>query len=77
LAPRSGRVKVLANHLVAKCAKLAGAPLDLGAGLDLLKKVGDGVREGEPLFRIHAEQEADLGFAWEYWERHPEMLVVE
>jgi len=29
--------------------------VDLGAGLDLLKKVGDDVKEGEPLFRIHAE----------------------
>ncbi len=77
LAPKAGRVAAIANHVVAKCAKLAGAPVDLGAGLDLLKKVGDEVRQGEPLFRIHAEQEADLGFAWEYWQRHPEMVVVE
>jgi thymidine phosphorylase len=77
LSPRSGHVTSVANHLVAKCAKLAGAPVDMGAGLDLMKRVGDTVRLGEPLFRIHAEQEADLGFAWEYWDRHPEMLVVE
>ena len=76
-AARSGKVAVIENHKIAKCAKLAGAPVDSGAGVDLLKKVGDAVREGEPLFRIHAEQEADMGYAWDYWQRHPEMIVIE
>jgi thymidine phosphorylase len=76
LAARTGTVASVANHLVAKCAKLAGAPVDLGAGLDLLRRAGEAVREGEPLFRVHAEHEADLGFAWDYWQRHPEMIVI-
>lgn len=77
LAPRSGRLALLDNQKLAKCAKLAGAPVDAGAGLDLLKKVGDGVREGEPVLRVHAEQEADLGYAWDYCQRHPEMIGIE
>ena len=76
-AAKAGTLVRLDNQKVAKCAKLAGAPTDVGAGVDLLKKVGDGVAEGEPVFRIHAEEEADLGYAWDYWLRHPEMVGIE
>lgn len=75
-AERGGTVASIHNHVIAKCAKLAGAPLDAGAGVDLLKKVGDPVRAGEPIFRIHAEHEPDLGYAWDYWMRHPEMVEI-
>jgi thymidine phosphorylase len=34
-----------------------------GAGVDLLCKVGDAVQAGAPLYRIHAQYPADLGFA--------------
>ncbi len=76
-AAKSGRLTFMDNHKIAKCAKLAGAPTDVGAGVDLLKKVGEPLTEGEPVFRIHAEEEADLGYAWDYWLRHPETVGVE
>ena len=75
-ATAGGSVVEMDNMKLAKCAKLAGAPLDSGAGIDLLKKVGDPVVRGEPLFRIHAEEDADLGFAWDYWMRHQEMVEI-
>ena len=77
LASSAGRITRIENLKVAKCAKLAGAPVDAGAGIDLLRKVGDEVKAGEPLYRIHAEEEADLGYAWDYWQRHPEMIEIE
>ncbi len=77
LASRSGRVAAIRNTLLAKCAKLAGAPVDVGAGIYLLKHLGDEVKEGEPIFRIHAELNADLGFAWDYWQRHAEIMEFE
>ncbi|MBL8706198.1 MAG: thymidine phosphorylase family protein [Rhodospirillales bacterium] len=40
-----------------RLARSAGAPLDKGAGIKVLKKIGDFVQQGEPLYRIHA---ADL-----------------
>ncbi len=76
-AAKSGRLSFMDNQKIAKCAKLAGAPTDVGAGVDLLKKAGDTAVEGEPVFRIHAEEEADLGYAWDYWLRHPEMVGIE
>ena len=48
---------------IARIARMAGAPTDPGAGLDLLTKVGDKVRKGEPLYRIHGDDPADFGFA--------------
>src|SRR5512139_302354 len=41
LAERDGVVTAIDNFLVAKVARLAGAPMDKGAGVDLLKKLGD------------------------------------
>ena len=37
--------------------------MDKGAGVDLLKKLGDPVQKGEPLYRVHAEFQADFKFA--------------
>ena len=44
-------------------ARLSGAPIDKGAGVDLLKKLGDVVAEGEALYRVHAEYKSDYNFA--------------
>lgn len=70
VAPRSGVVASIDNQLVAKIARLAGAPMDKGAGVDLLKKLGQTVQEGEPLYRIHAEFRASFDFARELAERN-------
>ncbi|MFM8377671.1 MAG: thymidine phosphorylase, partial [Phenylobacterium sp.] len=50
---------------IARIARLAGAPTDPGSGLDLLKRRGETVRRGEPLFRLHAEDPADFALACE------------
>jgi thymidine phosphorylase len=42
---------------------LAGASQYAGAGLDLLKKVGDTVETGETLYRIHSLTSSDFAFA--------------
>lgn len=62
-APVAGTVTAIDCHLIARVARLAGAPMDKGAGLDLYRKVGERVRRGEPLYRIHACNRADLNFA--------------
>ena len=65
LSPHNGRVEAIDCHLIARIARLAGAPMEKGAGIDLLRKVGDTVRNGEPLYRIHATSQTGLGFAVE------------
>ncbi|MEJ2577190.1 MAG: thymidine phosphorylase family protein [Gammaproteobacteria bacterium] len=64
-ADRDGSVSAIDNRQMATIARLAGAPMDKGAGVDLYKKAGDKVRRGEPLFAIHAEFAADFTFACE------------
>ena len=65
LAVRSGLVRSIDNLQMAHIARLAGAPLDKGAGVDLHKKMGDPVEAGEPLYTIHAEFPSDFQFARE------------
>jgi thymidine phosphorylase len=64
-ADESGVVTSIDNYLISKLASLAGAPIDKGAGVDLLKKLGDRVEKGEPLYRVHAEHRSDFKFAQE------------
>lgn len=63
LSPVAGIVAGIDCHLIARIARLAGAPMDKGAGIDLLRKVGDPVAAGDTLYRIHAGSETGLGFA--------------
>ncbi len=64
-APSDGTITAIDCHLIARIARLAGAPMDKGAGIDLLHKVGKEVRRGEALYRIHAHSETGLIFARE------------
>ncbi len=63
LSPSDGFVVGIDNLRLAQIASFAGAPRDKGAGVDLFKKLGSRVDEGEPLYRIHAEFPSDFNFA--------------
>ena len=63
LADRDGVVAAIDCYRIARIARLAGAPVDKGAGIDLFRKVGDPVRRGEPLYRMHAVHATDFRFA--------------
>jgi thymidine phosphorylase len=63
LAEQDGVVTHIDNFQMAKIARIAGAPMDKKAGVDLLKKLGDPVQKGEPIYRVHAEFPADFKFA--------------
>jgi thymidine phosphorylase len=63
LADRDSVVTAIDNYRMNRIASLAGAPMDKGAGVDLLKRIGDAVKAGEPLYRLHARFPADFNFA--------------
>lgn len=50
---------------VNRLARIAGAPVDAGAGIDLLHRKGDRVREGDVLYRIHACERSGYELATE------------
>jgi thymidine phosphorylase len=68
-ATRGGKVIAIDNLQMARLARLAGAPMDVGAGVYLSKKVGDSVQRDEPLYTIYADFGADFGFAVEAAEK--------
>ncbi|AMO37640.1 thymidine phosphorylase family protein [Thauera humireducens] len=63
MAEADGVVIGIDNHQLARIARVAGAPKVQGAGVDLLRKLGDTVARGELLYRVHADYPSDLEFA--------------
>ncbi|MEW6706429.1 MAG: thymidine phosphorylase family protein [Pseudomonadota bacterium] len=59
----AGRVRAIDNRLIARAAKLAGAPHDTAAGAVLHVHVGDAVQAGQPLFTLHADSAGELAYA--------------
>jgi len=53
-APNDGRVVGIDCLRLNRLARMAGAPIDKGAGIKVLKKIGERVDRGEPLYRIYA-----------------------
>lgn len=72
-----GRVISLDNRLLARAAKLAGAPGAKSAGLELHVKLGDEVQKGQPLITLHGESPGELAYAEAFADSRAEMLVVE
>lgn len=75
-ADHHGSVAAIDCHLIARIARAAGAPMDKGAGIDLMRKVGDRILRGDILYRIHAESPAGLAFARELAEASPAYTVA-
>ena len=67
-ADRSGTVAAIDCYRISGIARRAGAPSEKSAGVDLFRQRGDEVERGEPLYRIHAAEEADLAEAAGYAE---------
>jgi thymidine phosphorylase len=63
VARRDGVVTEIDCFRIARIARIAGAPSDPGAGIDLMKKTGDCVRKGEPLYRVHGVDPSDFSAA--------------
>ena len=62
-SPDDGHVQAIDCERMARIARLAGAPMDKGAGIKLLRKVGEPVRQGETLYHIFANSRDGLRFA--------------
>jgi len=68
-SPADGTVTAIDCERMARIARLAGAPKVKGAGVDLLKKLGDRVARGEPFYRILTDTTTELAFARDVAER--------
>lgn len=76
VAAVAGCVRAIDNRLLARVAKLAGAPSDTTAGLELHARVGARVARGEPLFTVHAHAPGELAYALRFAEHHGAIVEV-
>lgn len=74
---RAGVVVSIDNRLLARTAKLAGAPHDKAAGVEIHVRLGQRVDTGQPLFTIHAESPGELHYARAFVESGPEIVSLE
>jgi thymidine phosphorylase len=63
LAANDGVVTGIDCLRLNRVARMAGAPIDKGAGIRVLKKIGDRVEKGEPVYRIHAFEPSEYELA--------------
>lgn len=75
-ARAGGRVGGFDNRKLARLAKLAGAPRDAAAGVDLHVRLGDRVEPGQPLFTLHADTAGEMAYALDYLSDHPDLLDI-
>ena len=60
LAKKGGKVKRMDNELIAKIARVAGAPQDKSAGLYLKVRLGDRVKKGDLLWLLIIRRKVGL-----------------
>ena len=76
-AERSGILRYIDNRLIARVAKLAGAPHCKAAGVELLVTLGDPIVQGQPLFIIHTETKSALQYTRAFISQGYTILRVE
>jgi len=64
----AGTVIAIDNRRIAKIAKLAGAPYEKAAGVDLHIRVGERLEKDAPLYSIHANSPGALAYSLSYLE---------
>ena len=77
VAEHTGTVSRIDNRILAKIAKLAGAPADSAAGVEINVKLGDQVECQDVLMMIHAENAGELNYAVEYLNEHPQVIELD
>src|SRR3989338_4324288 len=73
---KKGIVKKIDNKIIARLARVAGAPRDKGAGIYLYKHVNDKAKKGENLFTIYSESKHKLRFVKEAMEKLPGAVAI-
>lgn len=75
-ADAAGTVTAIDNRRISRLAKLAGAPEDKAAGLDLHVRIGDVLTQGAPLCTVHAQSPGELDYALAYAAANPDIFQI-
>jgi len=76
-AAHSGILTHINNRKLSRLAKLAGAPDDKAAGVELLARLGDYVTAGAPVVIVHAETPGELDYALAFAAANMDMFEIE
>ena len=76
-AERPGHVNAVDNRKIAKLAKLAGAPDDKAAGVEIQVRLGDVVSAGQPVCTVHADSPGELAYALDYAAANPGIFTID
>lgn len=77
LANTEGRVSEINNRTLSQIAKLAGAPADPAAGVDMHVMLGNSVDINTPLLTVHAENQGELNYAVDYLHAHLSVISIQ
>lgn len=77
VANKTGVITEIDNGLIARLARLAGAPESKTAGIELHAKLKDQVDKGQHLFTIHAESSGALDYALDLYKIEREAMTIE
>ena len=72
----SGRVIAIDNRILARIAKLSGAPAARAAGVELHVKLGVAVEKGQPLLTLHGESRGEMDYALAFAAANPDFIAV-
>jgi thymidine phosphorylase len=75
-APHAGHVRTIDNRRLARVAKLAGAPEDRTAGLELHVRLDGAVSAGEALYTIHADTPGQVEYALAFAQANPDIIGI-
>lgn len=75
-ATRAGILSYINCRSIARLAKLAGAPADKTAGVELHCHLGQTLEQGAPIFTIHAEAKGELEYAYDFYKTHTDLLTI-
>lgn len=76
-ATKNGTVTDIDNRRIALVAKLAGAPQDKAAGIDLRVSIGSKVQKKDELFTVHAQSSGELRYALDYLMEESDVIKIE
>ena len=76
IADSDGQLAQIDNRRIARLAKLAGAPLDKAAGVELHVRQGDRITRGMPLCTLHADAPGELAYALNYADANADIFRI-
>lgn len=76
-AKHAGVVTEIDNRVIARVARLAGAPESKTAGIELHARILDKVDKDQPLFTIHAESNSALDYALDLYAAEGSAMIIQ